>query len=185
MATHSFLWLFFCLLVHFTKQIENTILHSLSFKHFSSVCISHFYSLLFQLLFSSHSSFNRQASFSIYVFLLSSCARDELSWSAPVITYSFIPIYFSVTLLLWSRICDQCWLYLNRFFSLSSLCVASLAVCLYVYLSLIPVFNFLMQNRTMFQYQYRFFSHDCNCSLCLAFWMAILNDWLLICVKLT
>lgn len=92
--------------------------------------------------------------------------------------FFFIPIYFSVTLLLWSRTAINVDFISTIFFSCYCCCC--------VYLSLIPVFKLPFKiNDFSDQFFFLFCLHCFKCiQLFFTFEVAILNDWLSICVKL-
>lgn len=112
------------------QQIENTILHSLSFSSIFFLftflifipCVWFFCYVLFgSACFSIHAS----------VFFSVSC----FVWSSPVITYSFRTNLFFCHFVALIKDYDQCWFYLNSLLFFYRLPFN-------VYLSLMPVFNF-------------------------------------------
>lgn len=101
----SELLLFFPFFLFIYQQIENTILHSLSFKHFI-LCLhfSFLFPVFFFLVLSFFLSiltlllFSWQFVYGIIFFFFASFLVDASHY-----VFFFVPIYFSVTLLLWSK----------------------------------------------------------------------------------
>lgn len=157
------------------QQIENTILHSLSFSSIFFLftflifipCVWFFCYVLFgSACFSIHAS----------VFFSVSC----FVWSSPVITYSFRTNLFFCHFVALIKDYDQCWFYLNSLLFFLSLAIQ----CLSFVNASVQLSNDANRRRrrwrwlftTLFYHRY----YQCNCSLLL---VAILNDWVSICVN--